>query len=74
MLIRNPTNPYPQNITVSPYKANLSFTFMGDRLGSYQVKIYSYSVSEAEGLIYEGNVTNIENYIFWIMLKNLSEG
>lgn len=64
MLIRNPINPYPQNITVSPSKANLSFTFMGDRLGSYQVKIYSYSVSEAEALIYTGNVINIENYIF----------
>lgn len=69
MLIRNPINPYPQNITVDPTKTKISFTFMGDRLGSYQIKIYSYtndveSTENIYSLVYESNVVDVDNYAF----------
>lgn len=53
MLIRNPINPYPQNITIDPEKTNISFTFTGDRLGSYKINIYEYSPKGTETLVYE---------------------
>ena len=50
MLIRNPINPYPQNIAISPSNTYLSFTFKGDKLGCYKINIYSYPDEE---LVYE---------------------
>ena len=64
MIIRNPINPYPQNITVDPNKAFLKFTFMGDRLGSYRIKIYSYSNTEAESLVGDSGVINLSDYVY----------
>lgn len=64
MIIRNPINPYPQNITVDPNEAFVSFVFSGDRLGSYRLKIYSYSNLEPEQLVYESDIINIENYAY----------
>lgn len=64
MLIRNPINPHPQNITIDPNKEFIEFTFMGDRLGSYKVNIYSYSNTEPETLVWETDIINIENYAY----------
>ena len=64
MIIRNPINPYPQNIAVDPNKAFFKFTFMGDRLGSYRIKIYSYSNTEAESLVGDSGVINLSNYVY----------
>lgn len=43
MLIRNPNNPYPQNIAVDATQEYFAFTFMGDRLGSYEIEVKPYS-------------------------------
>ena len=64
MIIRNPINPYPQNIAVDPNKAFLKFTFMGDRLGSYRIKIYSYSNTEAESLVGDSGIINLNDYVY----------
>lgn len=49
--IRNPVNPYPQNIMVDPDETKIEFVFSGDRLGAYKINVYTYSsnpeVSEA---------------------------
>lgn len=59
MIIRNPINPYPQNITIDPESTSISFTFSGDRLGSYQVNVYSYPEEEEVGTT---GTINIEDY------------
>lgn len=71
MLIKNPINPYPQNIAIDPNKASISFTFMGSRLGSYQIKVYHYAtkgVSESligqEFHIYTSKVINLDKYVY----------
>lgn len=64
MIIRNPINPYPQNITVDPNRTSLKFTFMGDRLCSYRIKIYSYSNTEAETLVGDSGVINLGNCVY----------
>ena len=65
-LIRHPINPYPQNITIYPHNSYFSFIFAGDRLGSYQIKVYTYSPSpdQQETLVYSSDIVNIPNYIF----------
>ena len=64
MIIRNPINPYPQNIAVDPNKTFLKFTFMGDRLGSYRIKIYSYSNTEPETLVEDSGIINVVGYAY----------
>ena len=69
MLIKNPSSPYPQNITVDPDSTYLSFTFKGDRLGCYKIKIYSYPENAN---VYESEFINVgkstdddrDNYIY----------
>ena len=41
-LIRNPKNPYPQNLKLDPTNEFINFTFSGERLGSYQINIFEY--------------------------------
>lgn len=69
MLIKNPSSPYPQNITVDPNTTSLSFTFKGDRLGCYKIRIYSYpenaKVYESEfNTLPKPTNENIDNYIY----------
>ena len=64
MIIRNPINSYPQNITVDPSKASIKFTFMGDRLGSYRLIIGSYSNTAPERVVYDTGAINPSDYIY----------
>lgn len=69
MLIKNPSSPYPQNITVDPNSTSLSFTFKGDRLGCYKIRIYSYpentKVYESDFInVYELTSDTRDNYIY----------
>lgn len=51
-MIRNPINPYPQNITIDKNKGFLSFKFSGDRLGSYGLSIQEYGSSSGHTVQY----------------------
>ena len=74
MLIRNPINVYPHNITIDPNQRELqfSFTFMGDRLGAYVLKLYEYSNTpleiQGDKKIYEKFITQfyfvIDDYVY----------
>lgn len=67
MIIRNPINPYPHNVVIDPYvlkeEGEISFTFSGDRLGSYQLNVYSYSLEGGNIKVYNGKKKNI-NYAY----------
>ena len=66
MLFRNPNNPYPQNIAVDATQEHFAFTFMGDRLGSYEIEVKPYSeVVDFTQFNYVTNErTDIINYAF----------
>lgn len=61
LLIRNPQNPYPQNITIDPARTKISFTFSGEKLGSYQIKIYNYP---ANINVYTSAVFHLPEYVY----------
>lgn len=63
MLIRNPINPYPQNITVNPKDEKFKFIFTGDRLGSYMLIVYAY-LPTGESHRYTSNIIDLDEYAY----------